>query len=98
MIMSKHDMAWPKNIDSLNEILRHKNIKIEIDEDYDDDLYLKYIILKDDKNVFETIHTTELLIKIAQLIPESEVRLGRYEVFVGPDNKDLSQETLVIEI
>ena len=98
MIMSKHDMAWPKNIDSLNEILRHKNIKIEIDEDYDDDLYLKYVILKDNNNVFETLSTTELLIKIAQLIPESEVRLGVYKVCAGPDNVDLSQETLVIKI
>jgi len=98
MKISKHDMAWEKNIDSLNEVLKHKNIKIEIDEDYDDDLYLKYVILKDNKHAFDTVHTTELLIKIAQLIPESEVRVGRYEIYVGPDKKDLSQETLVIEI
>ena len=95
--ISSHDLAWPENIDFLNEILKHRNIKIEMDTDFDE-IYSHYVILKDNKNVFETIYPKELLIKIAQLIPESEVRLGRYEVYVGPDNVDMSQETLVIEI
>lgn len=93
MKISSHEIARKENIESLNRFLEGRNIRIE--EDYDDP-YSNYTILKDQKIVFETIYPKELIIKIAQLIPESEVRLGRYEVYVR--DEDFSQETLVIQI
>ena len=93
MKISSHEIMWKENIESLNRFLEDRNIRIEEEVD---DPYSTYTILKDKKIVFETIHPKELIIKIAQLIPESEVRLGRYEIIMR--GEDLSQETLVIEI
>jgi hypothetical protein len=96
MKISNIEIQEDESIEALNRILKDKNIRIEREDS--EDIYSDYRIFEDDEIIFETIYPKELLVKIAQLIPESEVRLGRYEVFVGPDNKDLSQETLVIEI
>ena len=93
MKISSHEIMWKENIESLNRFLEDRNIRIEEEVD---DPYSTYTILKDKKIVFETIYPKELIIKIAQLIPESEVRLGRYEIIMR--GEDLSQETLVIEI
>ena len=97
MKISNIEIVEDENIEALNRILKDKNIRIEREDDLED-IYSDYRIFEYDEIIFHTIYPKELLVKIAQLIPESEVRLGRYEVFVGPDNEDLSQETLVIEI
>jgi len=96
MKISSHDLDKDENIEVLNRILKEKNLRIEKEEELEP--YTDYRIFEHDEIIFHTIYPKELLVKIAQLIPESEVRLGRYEVFVGEDNEDLSQETLVIEI
>ena len=97
MKISNIEIVEDKNIEALNSILKDKNIRIEREDDFED-IYSEYRIFEHDEMIFYTIYPKELLVKVAQLIPESEVRLGRYEVYVGPDNKDMSQETLVIEI
>ena len=97
MKISNIEIVEDKNIEALNKILKDKNIRIEREDDFED-IYSEYRIFEHDEMIFYTIYPKELLVKVAQLIPESEVRLGRYEVYVGPDNKDMSQETLVIEI
>jgi hypothetical protein len=96
MKISSHDLDKDENIEALNRTLEDKNIRIEKEVELEP--YTDYRIFEHDKVIFHTIYPKELLVKIAQLIPESEVRLGIYKVFVGPDNVDLSQETLVIEI
>jgi hypothetical protein len=95
--ISNIEIVEDESIEALNRILKDKNIRIEREDD-SEDIYSDYRIFENDDMIFHTIYPKELLVKVAQLIPESEVRLGRYEVFVGPDNKDLSQETLVLEI
>ena len=97
MKISNIEIVEDKNIEALNSILKDKNIRIEREDDFED-IYSEYRIFEHDEMIFYTIYPKELLVKVAQLIPESEVRLGRYEVFVGPENVDMSQETLVIEI
>jgi len=97
MKISNIEIVEDENIEALNGILKDRNIRIDR-EDNLEDIYSDFRIFENDEMIFHTIYPKELLVKVAQLLPESEVRLGRYEVFVGPDNKDLSQETLVIEI
>ena len=97
MKISNIEIVEDKNIEALNSILKDKNIRIEREDDFED-IYSEYRIFEHDEMIFYTIYPKELVVKVAQLIPESEVRLGRYEVFVGPENVDMSQETLVIEI
>ena len=97
MKISNIEIVVDKNIEALNKILKDKNIRIEREDDFEE-IYSEYRIFENDEMIFYTIYPKELLVKVAQLIPESKVRLGRYEIFVGPDNVDMSQETLVIEI
>lgn len=87
-----HEIFEIETIESLNEILRQGGYEIRKDESQGD--YQSHFIYHADSMIFETIYPKELLIKVAQLLPESEVRLGRYEVFVG--DTDLSQETLML--
>ena len=95
MKFSSYEIMKDENLKRLNEILVEYNIFIE--KDYDD-MYDVYAIKQNNKVIFDTIHPKEIIIKIAQLLPESEVRIGRYEVFDPKTNEDLSLETLDIEI
>jgi hypothetical protein len=97
MEISNIEIMEDENIEALNRILKDKNIRIEREDDFED-IYSEYRVFENDEMIFYTIYPKELLVKVAQLIPESEVRLGIYKVCAGPDNVDLSQETLVIKI
>ena len=87
------EITKDENIEALNRILKDKNLRIEKHQD-SEDIDCSCRIFEHDKVIFSTVHPKELLVKIAQLIPESEVRLGPYEV---PDDKPM-KETLVTEI
>jgi hypothetical protein len=93
MKISSKEITKDENIEALNRILKDKNIRIEKDED-SEDIHCSCRIFENNKIIFHTIHPKELLIKIAQLIPESEVTLGPCEVPVDKPMK----ETLIIEI
>ena len=93
MKISSQDITKDENIEALNRILKDKNIRIEKHQD-SEDIHCSCKIFEHDKVIFSTVHPKELLIKIAQLIPESEVELGPYEMPVDKPMK----ETLVIEI
>jgi hypothetical protein len=77
-----------------NDYLVEINCRIIIGEDLDP--YTDHFIERDHEKIFRTIYPQELLVKIAQLIPESEVRLGSYEIQVG--DKVIHHETLVLRL
>ena len=92
--ISSHQIFNSDTIEVLNRILRKKGYKIRPDESLGD--YQSHYIDHDETVIFETIFPKELLIKVAQLLPESEVRLDSYEIYVG--DTDMSQETLMLTL
>lgn len=88
--ISSHEIFDHENLDVLNTILAKQGFRIEKDTAFGG--YQSHMVYQGDELVFETIYPKELLIKVAQLLPDSDVRLGRYEVYVG--DHDMSQETL----
>jgi len=81
-----HEIFETETIEFLNEILQQRGYEIRKDDTLGD--YQSHYLFHQDSVIFETIYPKELLIKVAQLLPRSEVRLGRYEVFVG-DTEEL---------
>lgn len=90
--IDSHSIQSRESIDELNLNLLPLNIQVVYGETLDP--YTSYNIYKNEEAVFHSIYGEELIVKLAQLIPDSEVRLGRYEVSSG--GEDLSQEVLVL--
>ena len=93
MEINSHEIFKEKNVAELNRYLADLDMKIVVGEELGD--FTTYLITEGGSQIFETIYPKELLVKVAQLLPKSDVRLGRYEIFVG--ETDMSQETLVLK-
>ena len=83
------------SIEYLNEhYLKPKGFRVQVGEELEP--YTNYFVYEGDAEIFTTIYPKEILIKIAQLLPDSEVRIVTDKIPVG--NESVSQDTLKITI
>ena len=92
---SAAELVNESTINFLNEyVLGKKSFRVEIGEEVEP--YTNYLVYEGDEEIFRTIFPRELLIKVAQLLPDSEVRICTDQFAVG--DSSVSQETLTIRV